>query len=101
MTEFKWTILEIFADAKGVKYHVQATNEKNIVEGEGNHQFSDGVVSKPFSEIKEEDLIRWLDSDTTKDGLNLIKSNLETQLQALENREKVEFPWLANTFTIE
>ena len=29
------------------------------------------------------------------------KLNLENQLQALKNSKKTEFPWLANTFTIE
>lgn len=101
MLDFNWSILEIFADAKGVKYHVSATNSKNTVEGEGYHYFSEGVVYKPFEEIKEEDLIRWLDQDTTKDGINPIKLNLENQLKALNNSEKVQFPWLANTFTIE
>lgn len=101
MTTFKWSILEIFADAKGVKYHVQGTDGQNTVESEGNHYFSEGVVYKPFAEIKEEDLIRWIEIDTTKDEVNLIKLNIENQLQALKNSEKVDFPWLANTFSIE
>lgn len=101
MTTYTWSILEVYAGAKGVKYHVSGTDGQNTVESEGNHYFSEGVVYKPFAEIKEEDLIRWIEIDTTKDEVNLIKSNIETQLEALKNSEKVEFPWLANTFTIE
>lgn len=101
MIQFNWKILEVFSDAKGVKYYVSGTDGKNKVESEGYHYFSEGVVCKPFSEIKEEDLTRWVEQDTTKDEVNLIKLNIENQLEALKNSEKVQFPWLANTFTIE
>lgn len=101
MIQFDWKILEVFSDAKGVKYYVSGTDDKNTVESEGYHYFSQGIVCKPFEEIKEQDLIRWVEQDTTKDEVNPIKLNLETQLEALKNSEKVEFPWLANTFTIE
>ena len=101
MISYKWSILEVFADAKGVKYHVSGTDDKNTVESEGYHYFSEGVVCKPFSEIKEEDLTRWVDQDTTKDEVSLIKLNIEKQLNDLKIIEKVEFPWLENTFSIE
>ena len=101
MFQFKWSILEIFADAKGVKYHVSGTDDENTVESEGNHCFSEGVVYKPFTEIKEEDLIRWLEIDTTKDDVNIIKLNLQNQLDRLKNSQKVQFPWEVDTFTIE
>jgi hypothetical protein len=103
MTEYTWSILEVFGDqtiAK-VRFLLKAQNETNTVETEGYHQFSEGAVCKPFAEIKEEDLIRWLDQDTTKDEVNIIKLNLEKQLESLKNSDKAEFPWLANTFTIE
>jgi hypothetical protein len=104
MITYKWSILEVFGDqtiAK-VRYLLKAQDEQNTVETEGYHQFSKGAVCKPFAEIKEEDLIRWLDQDTTKDEINIIKLNLEKQLESLKsNSDKVNFPWLANTFTIE
>ena len=103
MINYTWSILEIFGDqtiAK-VRYLLKAQNEQNIVETEGYHQFSEGVVCKPFAEIKEEDLIRWLDQDTTQNEVNIIKLNLENQLESLKNSNKAEFPWSANTFTIE
>jgi hypothetical protein len=67
MITYKWSILEIFGNqtiAK-VRYLLKAQDEQNTVETEGYHEFSEGAVCKPFAEIKEEDLIRWLDQDTT------------------------------------
>jgi hypothetical protein len=104
MPQFKWSILEVFKDGQTlnkVRYFVEAEDEENTVETEGYHSFSEGVVYKPFAEIKEEDLIRWLEQDTTKDEVNIIKLNLEKQLKSLKSSEKADFPWLANTFTIE
>jgi hypothetical protein len=103
MIDYKWAIMEVFGNETidKVRYLLKAQDEQNIVETEGYHQFSEGVVYKPFAEIKEEDLIRWLDQDTTKDEVNIIKLNLEKQLESLKSSEKANFPWLANTFTIE
>jgi hypothetical protein len=101
--EYNWSILEIFGNQTitKVRYLLKAQDETNTVETEGYHQFSEGVVCKPFAEIKEEDLIRWLDQDTTKDEINIIKLNLDKQLESLKSSDKADFPWLANTFTIE
>jgi hypothetical protein len=103
MISYNWIILETFGNETitKVRYLLKAQNETNIVETEGYHQFSEGAVCKPFDEIKEEDLIRWLDQDTTKDEINIIKLNLEKQLESLKSSDKADFPWLANTFTIE
>jgi hypothetical protein len=103
MIAYQWSILEIFGNQTidKVRYLLKAEDEKNTVETEGYHSFSEGVVCKPFSEVKEEDLIRWLNQDTTKDEVNIIKLNLEKQLESLKSSEKADFPWLANTFTIE
>jgi hypothetical protein len=104
MISYQWTIMEIFGDQTitKVRFLLKAQNETNSVETEGYHEFSKGAVCKPFDEIKEEDLIRWLDQDTTKDEINIIKLNLEKQLKSLKSsNDKADFPWLANTFTIE
>lgn len=103
MNSYQWAILEVYGDqtiAK-VRYLLKAQDEQNTVETEGYHQFSEGVVCKPFAEIKEEDLIRWLDQDTSKDEVNIIKLNLDKQLESLKSSDKANFPWLADTFTIE
>ena len=103
MIDYKWAVLELYADQDKVgkvRYLLKAEDGQNTIETEGYHQFSEGVVYKPFAETKEEDLIRWLDQDTTQDELNIIKLNLEKQLEALKTSKKIEFPWENNTFTI-
>jgi len=92
MITFEWKILELFADCKGVKYYVKATDGQNFVESEGNGYFAEGAVNMPFEQIKESNLIDWIAKDA-------IKSNLEAQLQVMDSDNKVEFPWLADTFT--
>jgi hypothetical protein len=102
MTTFNWTILETFGDKTitKVRYLLKAQDEQNIVETEGEHTFLEGTVYKPYSEIKEENLIAWLKKDTTQDDINIIKLNLENQLEALKTSKKIAFPWEAETFTI-
>lgn len=102
MISYTWSILEVYGDQKisKVRYLLKAQDEQNTVETEGYHQFSEGVVYKPFAETKEENLIAWLEKDTTQDDVNLIKLNLEKQLESLKNSKKMAFPWEANTFTI-
>jgi hypothetical protein len=103
MIDYKWSILEVFGNQTITKVHylLTAKDEQNTVETEGYHSYLEGSVNKPFAEIKEEDLIRWLDQDTTKNEVNIIKLNLEKQLESLKSSDKADFPWLANTFTIE
>jgi hypothetical protein len=102
MTTFNWTILETFGDKTitKVRYLLKAQDEQNTVETEGEHTFFEGTVYKPLSEIKEENLIAWLEKDTTQDDINIIKLNLENQLEALKTSKKIAFPWEAETFTI-
>ena len=104
MIIFEWSILEAFAsqgNIEKVRFLLKAKDELNFVETEGEHIYLKNSVNKPFEEIKEEDLIRWLDQDTTKNEVNIIKLNLIKQLESLKDSKKVEFPWLANTFIIE
>jgi hypothetical protein len=102
MTDYKWSILEVFGDKTitKVRYLLSAKDEINTVETEGYHSYFEGSVCKPFAEIKEEDLIRWLEQDTTQNEVNIIKLNLEKQLESLKTSQKVAFPWEADTFTI-
>lgn len=102
MITYKWTILEVFGDQTitKVRYLLKAQDETNTIETEGEHTFLEGTVYKPLSEIKEENLIAWLEKDTTQDDLNIIKLNLENQLKALKTSKKIAFPWEAETFTI-
>jgi hypothetical protein len=102
MIDYNWSILEIFGDQtiSKVRYLLKVQDEQNTVETEGEHTFLEGTIIKPVSEIKEDDLTRWIEQDTTQDEVNIIKLNLEKQLEALKTSKKIEFPWETNTFTI-
>ena len=102
MITYKWSILEVFGDqsVSKVRFSLIAKDDTNTVETEGEHTFLEGTVYKPYAEIKEENLIAWLEQDTTKDDVNIIKLNLENQLEALKTSKKLAFPWEADTFTI-
>jgi hypothetical protein len=99
---YKWSILEVYGEntISKVRYLLKAQNESNTVETEGYHEFSEGLVCKPLSEIKESDLAGWLESDTIQGDVNPIKLNLEKQLESLKTSKKMAFPWEADTFTI-
>jgi hypothetical protein len=104
MINYQWQFLELFAkdnNLVAVRYLLSGTNKNVTVQSEGNHTFADGTVSKPLSEIVESDLIQWIEKDTTQDDVNPIKLAIESQLNSLETSKKVDFPWLAGTFTIE
>jgi hypothetical protein len=101
---FTWKILELFAsDNKlvSVRYLLSGTDVKNTVQSEGQHTFSNGVVNKSLNQIVESDIVQWLEKDTTQDDVNAIKLAVENQLNSLKTAEKVDFPWLSGTFTIE
>lgn len=103
MTNYQWSILKVFSENEKiteVHFLLKAQNETNTVETEGYHAFSEGTIVKPYSEIKESDLIGWLESDTIQGDVNPIKLNLENQLEALKTSKKMAFPWEAETFTI-
>jgi hypothetical protein len=87
-----WKILELSSEAKSVKFLASITDGTNTVEQEGNYLFPEGVVNLPFEQIKEQNLIDWIDKEA-------VESNLTAQLQAMDSDKKVEFPWLADTFT--
>ena len=101
---FKWKFLELFANGDqlvAVRYLLSGTDGANTVESEGKHNFEIGTVNKSLADIVESDLVQWIEKDTTKDEVNPIKLTIENQLKALETAKKVDFPWLANTFTVE
>ena len=101
---FTWKILELFANDNeliSVRYLLSGTDGANTVQSEGKHSFSNGIANKPLDQIVESDIVQWLEKDTTQDDVNAIKLAIENQLKALENVKKVDFPWLAGTFTIE
>jgi hypothetical protein len=101
---FTWKFLELYADRDkltSVRYLLSGTDGKVTVQSEGKHTFSEGVANKSLDQIVESDLVQWIEKDTTIDNVNAIKLAVENQLKSLQTSEKVDFPWLAGTFTIE
>lgn len=101
---FTWKILEISATDELIthaKYYVAAQDGELVVETEGNWCFSDKILKKPFPEVTEEDVISWIEKETTQSGVNIIKSRLVEQLATLQSQKKVVAPWLPQVFTPE
>lgn len=101
MNNYKWTILEVSSEEGLIthaKYHVVASDETNSVETEGNWYFSDKIIKIPYEDVTEQDIIEWVEKETTQDGNNLIKSNLDKQLEALKSQTVTQLPWI-QTFT--
>ena len=101
---FTWKILEISAENDVIthaKYHVSAQDGEFVVETEGNWWFADSVLKTPFADVTEEDVISWVEKETTQFGTSLIKSRLVEQLATLQNEKKVVAPWLPQVFTPE
>jgi hypothetical protein len=98
---FKWQILEISANNELIthaKYKVTATEDNTSVETEGNWWFVNPVIKIPFLEVTEEVVASWIEQETMQDGLNLIKSRLEEQLNSIKNSKTVVAPWLPQVF---
>jgi hypothetical protein len=103
MTNFTWKITDITTDDELIihaKYHVIANDEQNSVETEGNWWFSDKILNKPLIEIKEEDIVSWIENETTINGICHITNNLENQLNALQKQNKVQLPWKPLTVNV-
>jgi hypothetical protein len=99
---FTWKILEISADNDLIthaKYSVVITDGNNSVETEGNWWFANPTIKVPFSEVTEEMVVSWIEQETMKDGINLIKSRLEEQLNEFNKQSTVVAPWLPQVFT--
>ena len=104
MIDYKWELLDLFAkDSQlvSVRYLLTGTDNEVTVASEGKHTFSNGTVNKPLDQIVESDIVQWLEKDTTVDDVNPIKLVVENHLKTINNTKKVDFPWLAGTFTIE
>lgn len=104
MINFEWEFKQIFT-ANGqlsqVEYLLTGSDGEFSVSTTGIHEFKEGTVIKPLEEIVESDIRRWIEKDTTQDDVNLLKSNIENQINYLKNApQKADLPWLADTFTI-
>jgi len=99
---YKWSIIDISAEnglITHAKYKVELSDKKQIVETEGNWWFQKPLLEIPFEQVTEEMVCSWIEQETMKDGINLIKSRLEEQLNELNKQSTVVAPWLPQVFT--
>jgi len=104
MVEFTWKILELSAENEVInhaKYMVTATDGTNTVETEGNWYFKAEPGNVPFSQVTEELVAQWVENETMKDGVCVIKSRLEEQLAEISKSKTVVPPWKPQVFTPE
>jgi len=96
MIDHAWKVTEISTDGELIihaKYYVIANNELNSVETEGNWWFSDKTFNIPLADVKEKDIISWIEKEATVNGVCHITDNLENQLNNLKNNNTTQLPW--------
>lgn len=105
MTNYNWKILDISAEDDLIthaKYHVTATSDdqQTVIESEGNWWFSDKILKKPFNQVTEGDVAKWIENEATVDGKCSILEALDKQINSLKIDKKVSMPWKPQTFKI-
>jgi len=98
---YTWSILDISAKdglITHAKYKVELSDQDQIVETEGNWWFNGTEAKVPFDQVTEEMVVSWIEQETMKDGVNLIKSRLEEQLNVVNSEKTVIAPWLPQVF---
>ena len=98
--EITWKILEIFAEnglITHAKYFVTAFEDDKKVETAGNWWFQNPEIKVPFDQVTEQLVAQWIESETYKDGQNLIITRLVEQLKSL-GKQVVIPPWMPQVF---
>jgi len=104
MINYIWKILEVFAKNEiitGAKYHLIGTEGDISIETEGNWYFDCPVATVPYTEVTEEMIILWIETDAVRDGKNHIKMGIEKQIEALKSHKPVPAPWMPQVFKPE
>ena len=99
--DYKWSILDVYATdgiINQAKYSVVAIDGNYSVETEGTWTFGH-PLTKAFADVVEQDLIDLIDQEAIKDGVSVIKSRLEEQVNYLKNSKSVVAPWKPQVFT--
>ena len=95
-----WKITDITVENDALiaaHYFASLSDDQNTVETQGEWIFLEPRNKVPFNELEERFVVQWIEEEASKDGSNIIKSNLEQQLKAL-NSEKSSLPWVKPTF---
>jgi len=96
----KWKITDITVENDALiaaHYFASLSDDQNTVETQGEWKFLEPRNKVPFNELEERFIVQWIEEEASKDGSNIIKSNLEQQLKAL-NSDKSSLPWVKPTF---
>jgi len=96
----KWKITDITVENDALiaaHYFASLSDDQNTVETQGEWIFLEPRNKVPFNELEERFVVQWIEEEASKDGSNIIKSNLEQQLKAL-NSDKSSLPWVKPTF---
>jgi len=83
------------------KYYVVAKKDDLSVETEGYWTFGDPKLGVPFDQVTEEMIVNWIEKETMRDGVCVIKSRLEEQLASLSKSQFVPPPWMPQTFSVK
>jgi hypothetical protein len=83
------------------KYHVTAKEDDLSVGTEGYWTFDSPKLSVPFDQVTEEMIVAWIEKETMRDGVCVIKSRLQEQLNSLSKSQFTPPPWQPQTFTVE
>jgi len=83
------------------KYYVTAKEDDLSVETEGYWTFDSPKLSVPFDQVTEEMIVAWIEKETMRDGVCVIKSRLQEQLNSLSKSQFTPPPWQPQTFTVE
>ena len=101
---FVWQITEVQHDNDLItqaKYHVTAKEDDLFVETEGYWTFNDPKLSIPFDQVTEEMIVKWIEKETMRDGVCVIKYRLKEQLDSLSKSQFVPPPWMPQTFSVK
>ena len=101
---YQWRITETQAQDGLIlcaKYYVTAKEDDLSVETEGYWTFDSPKLSIPFDQVTEEMIVAWIEKETMRDGVCVIKSRLQEQLDALSKSQFTPPPWQPQTFTVE
>jgi hypothetical protein len=83
------------------KYHVIAKDDDLFVETEGYWTFSDPKLSVSFDQVTEEMIVGWIEKETMRDDVCIIKSRLQEQLDSLSKSQFTPPPWQPQTFSVK
>jgi hypothetical protein len=72
-----------------------------LLETEGHWWFKDKTVKTAFDQVKQSDVADWIEKETTQDGVNSIKSQLQSQMDYIKKGVNNDLPWGNQVFKVK